>query len=205
MKIRNGFISNSSSSSFVVISDNPDTIMKWVPKKLLKERKVDWDPDRIDLSIEFPNTEGNLHFGWEFKRYKDFLSKCNYAVAQFITLDDTMLKYKYEEMFNKVLRKHVNYKGYLKVMYDYNYFHWDSVIDEDCYVDHQSAYYEYNEKAHYIFQSEENLENFLFNKESFIQCGNDNNDPSAKWVEACKMKGSEYAFRYGRDDLEAED
>ena len=189
MKIRNGFVSNSSSSSFVVISKNPTTMMDTIPENLLVRQPL--NQERAELLMSLPMQEGELHFNWQFERYYDFISKCNYAVAQFMDLDRD-LKSKYKRMFEHVLSKHIKSKDYFKVVYDYNFFYWDSILDADCYIDHQSAYYEYNEKGHYIFLSEENLENFLFNTESFIQCGNDNSDGTEEYYEARRMEGSEY-------------
>lgn len=131
-----------------------------------------------------PDTSSQLEFGWEFERYYGFGDKLNYAFAQIIRLDDENLKEDYKEMMRRVLRNHLPNDDYLNIKIDYNYFYWDSISDNQCLVDHQSAYYEWDKSEHEIFKSEEALENFLFNEESFIQCGNDNEDPTPEWEEA---------------------
>ena len=194
MKIRNGFVSNSSSSSFVVVSNNSETKINYIPDDCLTfgEKPA---YGKQEVIITFPILRGNLEFGWEFERYSSFFDKCNYVVAQLMGLDKKLM-YKYRDMLEKVLKKHIKPELWLTIRYDYNYFHWDSPIEEICYIDHQSAYFEEDESKHYLFRSEENLENFLFNNSSFIQCGNDNEDPTDEWREAAHAKGSEYSFRY---------
>lgn len=161
MKIRKGFISNSSSSSFIVISDKG--------KFELKDSfvgKVFNDSARL----------GNCEFGWENVKYDDPYSKINYAFLQsYYGKRKDWLK-----MLEDVIKEHT---GASKVSFDispdgYEGFVWNKAehSDEESvwgYIDHQSCVDEDDSMA-YMFESKEILKNFLFNSESHIQNGNDN-------------------------------
>ena len=184
MKYRKGFVSNSSSSSFIVLGKNLENHMDKIPEEILKFEHFNWDKTQKYFSITLPVEEGEKEFGWEFERYTTFRDKLNFTIAQIMCLDEQpKLESKYKQMLINVLNKHVE-NGCVDILIDYNYFHWDSIIEESCHIDHQSAYYEWVESWHDIFLSEDILENFLFNTESYIQCGNDNEDPTDDWVES---------------------
>jgi len=184
MKQRYGFISNSSSMSFIVFGTNNDEWLTEIPEYLIKCKPVAWDKTLKDWSITVPDKKSNMEFGWQFKRYYEFGAKLNYALAQALGVKGN-LSYDYKEMIRKVLEKYIPDQAYLHLLIDYNYFHWDSIKSRQCSIDHQSAYYEYREPYHYIFRSEELLERFLFNTGSYIQCGNDNEEaPNEQWEES---------------------
>ena len=188
MKFRNGFVSNSSSSSFVVIGRDESQKIDFIPSNLITMKVYEWFPNCEHYELQLPIKHGQMEFGWEFERYTTFEDRLNYVVAQIMRLDyNPALKHYYEEMFRNVLGKHMKDNKFLSVKYDYNYFFCDSISEDMCYVDHQSSYHEYKPKYHYLFLSEENLENFLFNDGSYIQCGNDNEDPTPKWIESYNM------------------
>jgi hypothetical protein len=93
MKFRYGFVSNSSSTSFVCINWNDKL------KNQLKPYK----------SIVIPDTfEGNLKFGWAFEKFNDIGSKINYLCLQILTLKEA---YENTEMYCKEVREEYKKKG----------------------------------------------------------------------------------------------
>jgi len=173
MKIRNGFVSNSSSSSFII--NVKGKITEWgLDNYLIKD-------DEDFYSISLPIKAGTYEFGWEVKRWKDVVSKLNYVVIQaFCSKND----FENREIIKRALQKRIcELKGddvYLDVNWNYNAVRYDS---GECWanIDHQSLWYEFTEDecygippVHDVFQSVENMENFLFNSDAYIQGGNDN-------------------------------
>jgi len=146
MKMRYGFVSNSSSSSFIVISN----IGGW--------DKV--NPNQIkDDCLVVDSSLGCSEFGWEQDTHCDCGSKIIFASlqAQYVIEKHP----EYMDMLNKVITEYVGCKG---VAHD--------STDDLGYIDHQSASYEGDNTE--MFHSEEDLKNFLFNYASYIETDNDN-------------------------------
>lgn len=89
MKKRITFISNSSSSSFVVISDG----------------KLDQINEEDTLLV--PTSRGEMCFGWQQERYNDFYSKLNFCALQCLDVWDTKGK-NWFEMLKKVIKDKLN-------------------------------------------------------------------------------------------------
>lgn len=151
MKIRSGFVSNSSSSSFILIASG-----KVTPPA---------------LPANFTIGEAGCHeFGWQQAVYMDFESKVNFAYlqaqyAQKDANDQWMI------MLQDILRKcGVEAIAVSVISGDY-----DDENYEDCkwaYIDHQSAYCDGQNCE--MFDSSDSLRSFLFHPRSYIQCDNDN-------------------------------
>jgi len=155
MKIRKGFVSNSSSSSFIVISDkqNYGDIQGYL-QELVKENN-----GILVVDHNFGETE----FGWDKDEYYDMGSKVIFAYLQ--------TQYSGDEKHIKML------ESVLKDFTGCDNIEWKIEIDYNAgenygYIDHQSSAVE--GKNLEIFDNELKLKNFLFDCDSYIQTGNDN-------------------------------
>jgi len=175
--IRNDFVSNSSSSSFIVIA-------KIVSNKEMKKTQ---EEVKNIKKILLPAKYGTYCFGWEHKVYDDIWSKLNFCAIQLHDLKrcDTskknlskMPKYYREfyekytfdkclKLFKNVCKDHLNLDVDIKLEYNEDE-EWDYVID------HQSSVIEARNMN--MFKDKQTLYNFLLTSESYIQGGNDN-DP----------------------------
>ena len=154
MKTRSGFVSNSSSSSFIIISDNIDT--EYI--KLLKKQYAGTTPLVVD------NEFGTTAFGLEPHEYNDFGSKVIFAYLQYLYIKD-----KHPEwlvMLEKVLK---NKLGVKEIKWIIN---TDGIVENYAYIDHQSNSSEGSNIE--IFDSKLKLTRFLFNTSSTINTDNDN-------------------------------
>lgn len=149
MKTRNGFVSNSSSSSFIVIGHAAST-------NAIQEMQA-----RHVYNGEFSiyAKDGKNEFGWESIKTEDTNSRLIFAYlqARYVKKD----KPQYMRLLNKVIKKALGAKR----------IHWN-IADWEGYIDHQSCASEgANEE---MFRSEDELTRFIFSDESYIQGGNDN-------------------------------
>jgi hypothetical protein len=148
MKTRTGFVSNSSSSSFVVIRSG-----NYEPYKINK--------DTIKIPDDFNNS--TLKFGWGPGRITDTESKINFAYMQCRIANNN----KWLSMLEKVIKKECKVK---KIIWNIAVNYMDEGIKG--YIDHQSSASEGENTE--IFNSKEALTYFLFGAKSFIQLDNDN-------------------------------
>jgi len=93
MKTRNGFVSNSSSSSFIIWSQD------FKKDRSIEKIKALNISDRI-LTLEF----GETQYGWQVERYDDFRDKVN--IAYLLASGPDQL-----EMLNKVLKEEFDVEG----------------------------------------------------------------------------------------------
>lgn len=210
MKIRNGFVSNSSSSSFIV----PDINVPEAPdysslKPFFNPNEFVWDYEgnlRKIHTITLPITEGNRYFGWADTRYTDFADKLNYLFLQIQSLYQNVylknkLEHALEEALKSICEKAYNLKklkyGEFAVKVDYNYLLpptsiFESIYDfkNAYYIDHQSTWGERESGVvKYFAQNEPNadlIERYLVG-ESYIQGGNDNDDMSPEYHDSLEI------------------
>ena len=155
MKIRKGFVSNSSSSSFIIISDkqNYGDIQGHL-QELVKEHNG---------TLVVDHNFGETEFGWNEDEYYDMGSKVIFTYLQ--------AQYSGDEKHIKML------ESVLKDFTGCNNIEWKIEIDYNAgenygYIDHQSSAVEGQNLE--MFDNEQKLKNFLFDCDSYIKTGNDN-------------------------------
>lgn len=116
-----------------------------------------------------PDEDGELQisggeFGWEVEDYCDAYTKAQYCVTHIKSLTEESKEcQRCTDMFEQVIKEHnpkitkVTFLRYDDEFYPYGY------------IDHQS-----NDVCDMVFESPENLRNYLFNKNSILRTDNDN-------------------------------
>jgi hypothetical protein len=159
MKIRNGFVSNSSSSSFLVIKKLQEEDLK-ASAQLINSYVRGFGENNI-LTVD--RYIGETEFGWSPQRHYEIGSKIVFAYMQ--------AKYVDREDWVDLLEE------VIKEVSDAKAIDWMINIT-DCdspnygYIDHQSA--SYTGENTEMFDSKEELINFLFGSDSFVMTDNDN-------------------------------
>lgn len=176
MKIRIDYVSNSSSSSFIVINNTNKEDLNFGGEK-----------------VYVPCDKGTYKFGWAFKTYKDFWSKLNWCaimLAEIHTFKDRKLEITEDtpdwekDLISREIYWKKNYSKILRMLkkvclekFNLNVELSMQNIDElYAYIDHQSNLIEEPKNAE-MFDSDSKLYNFLVSKDSYIQGGNDNYNP----------------------------
>ena len=222
MKIRQGFVSNSSSSSFIVYKKGVDLekVNFSQYKEHFKKRKInnydffgDTDITAYYTVLPMGKKKELKPFGWEFVRRSSFEDKVNFIFLQLENLKRIGLKGK-NEIYNFyikgketlsnalefIMRKSVeDLNSCLDILIDYNSLNWDSIYERDPIdIDHQSLW---SEEFWEDFQKDNtkglrNQYGWLLNStkiveyligDSYIQCGNDNDEPTEEWLESFNL------------------
>lgn len=173
MKIRNDFVTNSSSSSYIVSFDK-----NIVPDSFIEEgiKKVREYIDNLNMDIYEVGRTDETEFGWRWEIYKSFFSKVNYLCMQIIInsgskdrdwgpedLDSKVERVK--ELLEEILQEELG----LKLNYEYA----TAAIQEwEMTIDHQSSFCENDVDP--VFLNKESLKRFLFSPYMYIVQGNDN-------------------------------
>ena len=188
MKTRNDFVSNSSSSSFIVIVDD-GTDETYDITRDFSSYSDDWN------FYEIPNTNSKYQFGWEWEDTHDFAGKLNFIGIQLLELFMMKVKGKKPEykipytgddfdrlyeMVQKVCKEKFNINVrlrndliHMKIWHDEKKgYSGYLTMDSDYYIDHQSNASE--GECMEMFDSEDALWNFLRFEESYVRGGNDN-------------------------------
>ena len=210
MKIRKGFVSNSSSSSFIVPDVGvPEALDYSSLRSFFNPNEFVWDYEgnlRKTHIITLPITEGKRYFGWADTRYTGFADKLNYLFLHIQSLyQNVRLKNKLEHALEKALKsiceKAYNLKeleyGEFTAKVDYNHLLSTTSMFESIYkygdiyhIDHQSTWGEHEPAiVKYFAQNEPNadlMEKYLVG-ESYIQGGNDNEDGSSEYYDSLEI------------------
>lgn len=188
MKLRSDYVSNSSSSSFIIIADTGEDQTYNIQHDFLSYSE-NW------TLYEIPNTNGKHEFGWEWEDTCTFESKLNFIGIQLLELFIMKVRgwkpqyntpYTGEdfdrlyEMVQKVCKEKFNFNVklrddliHMKIYHDKDRGYYGYItMDGDYYIDHQSSAIE--GECMEMFESEDALYNFLRFQESYIRGGNDN-------------------------------
>lgn len=174
MKIRSGFVSNSSSSSFIVIRDSNGG-----------DRMDELKNKYKDTVLIVDNNFGNINFGWEDEVYRDFGSKLifaflqsSYLIDNFNNITDSLIVSEnckcgkmWMGMIEDVVKENL---GVSNIKWELSIHYNDVNGKPHAYIDHQSASYEGKNTS--IFKNKDLLKSFLFNEYSYIETGNDNGE-----------------------------
>ena len=200
MKLRDGFVSNSSSSSFIVpiISDLQNRDYTVYKRYFSVENVQQYYPEGDSYSITLPLNR-NSRFGWEEDVYDSFASKLDYLFLQIEGLPNNSrlyhsLKDSLETALKSICRKAYEIPQsdpfYFETHTDYNCIHADSIYDDYAYIDHQSAWWEKQGVVEEYFKdhkpSSDLIENYLVG-DSYVQGGNDNSGMSDSYYESCEI------------------
>jgi hypothetical protein len=158
MKTRDGFVSNSSSSSFIVIGNGPRLIPAYASFRHMLD-------DNGNLRI---GEQGEAQFGWTPEDHTDFWSRANFCYLQACYAR----RMEWVNMLNETLVGTLDVRGIVWTLQNPETDDYDTPDLRYAYIDHQSNAGD-GENID-MFDSPERLEDFLFCEGSKIHTDNDN-------------------------------
>ena len=214
MKIRKGFVSNSSSSSFIVYNDKEKDVDYSRYRKYFKEEDSPYTINPC-YSLVLPLRQNSRlkSFGWEFRKRASFEDKVNFLLLQLKSLKNYLyvgnkafndMYYTIKDSFygalQLLLEKVLNTKYcYLDIKIDYNAIEGNSIYNNYIYIDHQSLWtddYESDSLDKYILDFNIKFPWLLDKRstlhylvgDSYIQTGNDNEEGTEEYYESLGIK-----------------
>jgi hypothetical protein len=162
MKVRNGFVSNSSSSSFIVIGDGKPSQQQCYPE-------IEGRPGEFIVGLY-----GETSFGWDHREYSTSWDRVNFAWIQAQYCADKtrgINRPERMEMLTRVIKEYTGAKEVSSVI-DLAFDGPEGPYNVWGYIDHQSSADESMNLE--MFENDETLARFLFSPDSYIQGDNDN-------------------------------
>lgn len=159
MKFRNGFVSNSSSSSFIVIRETEELSTESLDRRIDEE------------GVLHLGQEGETEFGWSPDTYHDIWSKLNVAwlALNFYGVYKEDLALMSEKEFDVEFGRQRYLLQAVQTHYPQVKRIDFKVEDGDAYIDHQSV-----DSIREPLCSVEAVERFVFNPLSYVETDNDN-------------------------------
>lgn len=185
MKLRSDYVSNSSSSSFIIIVDSGADLTDRI-KEDFARYSDSWN------AYEIPSQSYKHQFGWEWENTTSIGGKLNFIGIQLLNLlsmkicpnryyrGDASKEFdRCYDMLKKVCQERFGFNISLREdLINVGTYHGDdgyevsAFLDHEYYIDHQSCVTE-NQNMD-MFESEDKLYNFLRYEGSQIEGGNDN-------------------------------
>lgn len=191
MKVRNGFVSNSSSSSFIIIGRNPD--LSNTSKRFIELLKKDEVFGCYDLILPTYVANEDREFGRFYKKFSRLEDRLNFVAINCIKLifeqgfegKDTSKVYDVLRGALKRFSSEYLDRHYISLNFDYNSVSWDSPSEGEKYtIDHQSLYPDNDE----IWESVDSMYDFFFREDSKIYMGSDELEETEEYIEGLKEK-----------------
>ena len=229
--IRQGFVSNSSSSSFIVYypkeSKNykEDNYYKELWESPTEESAADTLYHLTDVCT-LPFMDAQTDFGWSFKRFHNTKDKINYCLLQAIDLAMNLKNFRpYETIMGdwgsdeeaspygiliKALHKiHKKYRDNDLRLFRLE-FDWNALLDFSVYdamkyvfIDGNSYIGDWSKSFpnNEIFFDSDKMIEFLLDDDYYVQGGNDNSW-NGEWEESLKLIGDPYGWLGDREEDE---
>ncbi len=172
--IRQGFVSNSSSSSFIVY--NPDKAGNEYFD--IKDFKTFYTINDNVATVNLPYITKNSceDFDWSIRHYNRFEDKVNFVFFQYWGENIKGLKNVFETALLKIIQKGYPNVSSLEVNID------EDVIDKKIFFNHGSYVWEdYSyDSFHTVYRDVDSMIEFLMNKTFYVQGSNDNGGDESK-------------------------